>query len=216
MQAARAGGAVPGDTPTRDRIESVAARLFHQQGYQATTMRELAAGVGIKAGSLYNHFSSKQELFFRICYDTMCDMEAAVMAEMSGVEGPEARLRAFVRAHTRYCIVERYRARVADDLRNLEPGNLEQVLEMRDRYELVLREVLTALRAAHHGAVPDVPVTANAIATMASQVSWWYRDDGRMSADDIAETYADLALGAALSRRRPPAGIPRERRRRRT
>ncbi|MHB1508404.1 MAG: TetR/AcrR family transcriptional regulator [Acidimicrobiales bacterium] len=184
---------------TRDRIVEVAARLFHQHGYHATTMRQIADGVGIKAASLYNHFAGKQELLYTISYDTMCEMLASVQKALAGVHEPDEQLRAFVRAHTTYCIVERYRARVADELRDLYPENLLEVVAMRDRYEAVLRGILAALDASSGGAVGDVTLVANAIGTMASQVATWYRDDGRLGPDEIAGLYAELALGAALA-----------------
>lgn len=210
----RSGAALAAST-TRSRILDTAAELFWRQGYHATTMRQIAAGVGIKAASLYNHFESKQELLFRIAYDTMSEMYEAVMASMASADKPEERLRAFVRAHTSYCIVERYRARVADELRDLEPHNLEAVITIRDRYELVLRQILKELDAGT-GRVSDVAVTANALATMASQVSTWYREDGRLGPAEIADLYAGLAVGAALggsarARRSASRDAPHER-----
>jgi AcrR family transcriptional regulator len=105
-------------------------------------MRQIAARVGIKAGSLYNHFPGKQDLLFTIAYGTMRDMLDRAVRTMSTAETPEARLRAFMRAHTRYCIEERYRARVADELRDLAPENLDRVLVIRDEYEGLLKAIL--------------------------------------------------------------------------
>src|ERR1017187_997773 len=47
---------------TRDRILAEAAKLFRNQGYATTTLRQIANAVGIKAGSIYYHFTSKDEL----------------------------------------------------------------------------------------------------------------------------------------------------------
>lgn len=47
---------------TRDHILAEAARLFRHQGYAATTLREIADAAGIKAGSIYYHFGSKDEI----------------------------------------------------------------------------------------------------------------------------------------------------------
>lgn len=196
----RVGGDVTGlGTTTGDRILDAAARLFYLHGYHATTMRQIASAVGIKAGSLYSHFSGKQELLFRIACDTMRDMLDRVCRAMAAEDTPEARLRAFVREHTRYCIVERYRACVADEqLRGLEPGNRRRVIEIRDEYERLLRDVIRECGEDGNVTVANVPVTANAIATMASQVSSWYRESGELSPDQVAEIYADIAVGAAL------------------
>lgn len=162
-------------------------------------MREIAASVGIKASSLYNHFSSKQEVLYRISYDTIRDMLASALQAMSGARDPEERLRAFVSAHTRYCIRERHRARVADELRDLEPEQLRDVIAIRDQYELLLRGILQEIDKST-GEVLDVAITGNAIATMSSAVDRWYREEGRLSVDEVAWLYAELAVRVVTAR----------------
>lgn len=54
--------AVEADTATRERILLEAARLFRHHGYVATTLREVADASGIKAGSIYYHFESKEQI----------------------------------------------------------------------------------------------------------------------------------------------------------
>lgn len=53
----------------KHRIYSEAARLFQEKGYLASSMRELAARVGIEASSLYSHIRSKEELLSKICFE---------------------------------------------------------------------------------------------------------------------------------------------------
>lgn len=48
---------------TKERIAREALQLFSAKGYAATSVRDIAAAVGIKDSSLYNHFKSKQEIF---------------------------------------------------------------------------------------------------------------------------------------------------------
>ncbi|HHX22690.1 MAG TPA: TetR/AcrR family transcriptional regulator [Thermoanaerobacterales bacterium] len=48
---------------TKELILHTALRLFSERGYNGVSMRELAAEVGIKAASIYNHFSSKEDIF---------------------------------------------------------------------------------------------------------------------------------------------------------
>ena len=47
---------------THDVILKAAARLFCDKGYAASTLRDIAAAAGMKAGSLYYHFNSKEEM----------------------------------------------------------------------------------------------------------------------------------------------------------
>ena len=52
---------------SKERILAEASRLFHQKGYAATSMREIAQAVGMEAASLYNHIKGKEGLLAEIC-----------------------------------------------------------------------------------------------------------------------------------------------------
>jgi AcrR family transcriptional regulator len=64
MQPAAAADKEEGSS--RQRILDCAARLFRRQGYGATSLRDIAAGCGMKAGSLYYHFASKDEIVVEV------------------------------------------------------------------------------------------------------------------------------------------------------
>jgi TetR/AcrR family transcriptional regulator, cholesterol catabolism regulator len=186
---------------TERRILDVATVLFYEHGYHATTMREVAAGVGIKAGSLYNHYASKEELLFQIADGVMQELLAAGREAVAAAQEPRDQLRALVRAHVVYHAEQRFRAKVADDQLNaLGPERRAQVVAVRDAYERLWRDVLDAGRAACGWVVPDTPVVTFAITTMCTAVDVWYRESGRLTPSDVADVYEELALGA-LERR---------------
>jgi AcrR family transcriptional regulator len=54
---------------TRLAIEETAIQLFLKQGYHATSMRQIADHAGLALGGIYNHFSSKEEIFEAIIID---------------------------------------------------------------------------------------------------------------------------------------------------
>ena len=54
---------------TRLAVEDVAIQLFMEQGYHATSMRQIAKRAGLALGGIYNHFSSKEEIFEAIIID---------------------------------------------------------------------------------------------------------------------------------------------------
>ena len=54
---------------TRHAIEEAAYELFLEQGYSATSMRRIADRAGLALGGIYNHFSSKEEIFEAIILD---------------------------------------------------------------------------------------------------------------------------------------------------
>ncbi|GAB3674031.1 TetR/AcrR family transcriptional regulator [Salinisphaera aquimarina] len=84
--------------PTPARIRAVALDLFARQGYEGTTLAQIAAAVGIRKPSLYNHIDSKQALFLALV-DTVENTfftvhDASLSAHVD--EGIEKRLRALV------------------------------------------------------------------------------------------------------------------------
>ena len=80
----------------RQRVLDAAARLFRQQGYASTSMRDIAAEVGIQAASLYSHFASKDEIVGEVLRlgveQVFNDVRTAVTAL-----GPEADARLVLR-----------------------------------------------------------------------------------------------------------------------
>ena len=160
-------------------------------------MREVGAGVGIKAGSLYNHYAGKGELLFRIARDVMEELLAAGRQAVAASAEPHEQLRELIRAHVVYHAEHRFRAKVADDqLHALEPDQRAEVIAVRDEYERLWRDVIETGRSAHGWAVPDTPVVTFAITTMCTAVDVWYREGGRLTPDEIAEIYGDFVLGA--------------------
>jgi AcrR family transcriptional regulator len=79
---ARAAAAA-GAEGTRELILAGAARLFRQQGYAATTLRQIAEAAGIKAGSIYYHFGSKDEILGVVLDEGIRAVEAAVRDRLS-------------------------------------------------------------------------------------------------------------------------------------
>jgi len=59
------------ENTTRDKIFYVSFKLFLENGYEATNIRDICKEVGIKASTLYFYYKSKQDLFFYI-YDEIC------------------------------------------------------------------------------------------------------------------------------------------------
>jgi AcrR family transcriptional regulator len=183
---------------TRRRIIDEATMLFYERGYHATSMRDIAEAVGIKAGSLYNHFTGKQDILLDIALGSMEDLLAGGLRIVEEhPDDPAARLDAFIHFHVDYHTCQRFRAIVGDDgLRALSESNLPKALAVRDEYENILKTTLEFGRDKVGWHVPDVSVTAFAIATMCTAVGVWYREGGRLSPTQIADLYSDFCLAA--------------------
>jgi len=80
------------DTATRERILLEASRLFRHHGYAATTLREVADAAGIKAGSIYYHFESKEQILGEVLDKGILAVAAAVRERVEALpKGATAR-----------------------------------------------------------------------------------------------------------------------------
>lgn len=64
---------------TRERIVIESLKLFAKKGYDGVSMREIAAAVGIKGASLYNHFKGKEDIFHAIFTEMTTQYDSAAM-----------------------------------------------------------------------------------------------------------------------------------------
>jgi AcrR family transcriptional regulator len=189
-----------GERRTEERILEAATLLFYEKGYHGTSMREVAAAVGIKAASLYNHFPGKEDLLFRIAYGTMAELLEGGLAAIAPYETARERLRALVVWHVVYHAERRFEARVADEqLHALGPERRSEAVRIRDEYTGLFKDILRAGRADDGWTVPSTSVVTFGIGGMCTFVDTWYREDGPLSAAEIAEMYADLVLRALES-----------------
>ncbi|MDD2852601.1 MAG: TetR/AcrR family transcriptional regulator [Desulfuromonadaceae bacterium] len=76
---------------TRDRILETAAEIFNRKGFGATSINDLLGATGLKKGSLYFHFSSKEALGFAILEKARVDFLAFIDAALTGAT-PEKQL----------------------------------------------------------------------------------------------------------------------------
>lgn len=174
---------------TSDRIMAAAVDLFHRQGYNATSLRQIADAVDLQVGSLYNHLSSKEELLFTIMRQVMVELIGHVEPALDEAgDDPVERVRAFMRASVGFHATRRPETFIGNaELRSLSGEHRREVVELRDRYEQLLAVPLSD--AAESGAmtVADVPLATYLALAMCSSVARWYRPEGRLSIEDVED-----------------------------
>lgn len=110
---------------------------------------------------------------------------------------PRAAIEAFARFHVRYHMDRHDEVFISFmELRSLEPGNFKKAETLRQRYEYEVRDILERGRAAGIFKVDDCYVCAVALITMLTGVTTWFNPNGRLSADQVEEIYASMALQA--------------------
>ena len=182
-------------TQTQALSEAEARRLFNLKGYVGMTLREVAAGVGIEAQSLYNYTKSKQDLVASIMHTGTAAIQAAVDAALAAAgPTPTQRLYAAAYAHTRhYCASDKV-VLVREGLVHLDAERRAALIGMLKTYEDTFKAILREGIEAEEFHVPDVTPTCFAILGMGETVVNWFDAERRLSADDVAAQYADLAV----------------------
>ncbi|WP_415395068.1 TetR/AcrR family transcriptional regulator [Rhodococcus globerulus] len=179
----------------RQLILDSAVRNMNERGYHGTSMRDIAAGADLTVASIYHHFKSKQDILQEIMLQALRDAHGMTRSALlrSGGE-PKDQLQALVRAWVMFHTTRREDALVgATELRSLDEPGHRLVVALRDEQENIFRDVIE--RGVEEGAFrTEYPRDAvRAIINMGQQVCVWWRADGALSAQDIADRYCALA-----------------------
>lgn len=184
----------------RERLIAAAARLFRQQGYECTSVRQLAEAVGILSGSVFHHFDSKEDILMAVMTATIEIMTARLEAAAAADDHPARRLYNLIR-----CELELLHGDTRDGVtvaffqwHSLGQDNQAKVLVMREHYELFW---LQALNAAHRAGLfgTDPFITRRLLTGAHGWTIYWYRIDGPLDLDSLAGQVLKLVLGRSSS-----------------
>lgn len=183
-------------TNRKEQLLAAAAKLFKQKGYATTTMRDLAAEVGIEAASIYHHLKSKEEILELICFE-MANQLTTAIAEVNDIYfNAEERLRMAIKGHVRILTQHpNYSAVFIQDWKHLSAEKLAEFIALRDAYEKGFRVIV---KEGMDEDVFDQVDEKFAALTILSALNWineWYSPEGKMSADEIATKLSDFIMG---------------------
>jgi len=179
----------------KDIIFREAARLFRERGYSGSTLRGLASRSGVKGGSIYHHYSSKQEILYTIMAHTMTNLINGLRLAVKDETDPLQKLRKAIIFHIEYHTVDINETYVADaELRSLEPDNYKKIVEIRNNYEGIYREILLEGKQSGRIRIENVKIGSRALLQMCTGISYWFNPDGEQSISEIAENYVRLFL----------------------
>ena len=181
----------------RHAIESAASVLFHEHGYAATSVRDIARALDIQGASLYAHVTSKEDVLWAIVDRAASAFEdAADRAEAdTTLRGPTDRVSELVRGHVEVIAANPRLASVfISEWRHLSADRRSDILARRDAYETRYRRVIADGIANGEFTPTDPALAATFILTALNGLATWYRPEGRLASGRIADHYADLAL----------------------
>ncbi len=186
----------PGDASRREELLRTAARLFVDKGFEATTTRDIADAVGMRSGSPFYHFRSKQDLLKAAMAEGLETGYRRVLAAIEGIDDPALRLRVLIRTHLGNLLEGECEAPLLlFESRSLDAAARAEIAAITDRYQKPWQETLDALAAAGqlNSAQPPVRLLLFGMLNWTPQ---WYRADGGQSLDQLTDCVMALLLGA--------------------
>ena len=173
-----------------------AARVFHERGYESTSIQDIADNLGILKGSLYYYIRSKEDLLNEILWGVHDDALANIQRVEEVDGGALQKIRAFITLHITFNIENLVKMGVFfHDFRSLSEDRRRRIIEARDLYDQMLRALIT--EGQKEGVVcPDVDPKMAALAAlgMCNWIYQWYQPRGRLKPDEVADQFADLVV----------------------
>jgi len=180
---------------TEAAVREAAVNLIARYGYEAMSMRQLAAEVGVQAAALYRYFPTKEDLLFTLMREHMDGLRAAWEHVRPIDADPAEQLAAYVRNHIAFHIERRHATHVSNmELRSLSPDRLTQILKQRTAYEKELRTILREGAEAGDFSIEDTGLTAMALIQMMTGVIVWFRPGERLSVPEVTATYLSMTM----------------------
>lgn len=188
-------------TDPRQEILRAAARLFQQQGYDGTSMNDVAAALKLSKGGLYHHFQSKDEILFDLMSHAMDITEERVLNPVRAIADPEERLRTLIRRHIAVVLSERDReiTVMLHENHPLSPPLRKRINARKKDYVHFVENLIADVQRAR-GSKGTVNPRAAAFALL-GMINWiyqWYRPEGSLQEESLAQQYTDIFLQGAL------------------
>jgi len=182
----------------RQELIDVAAEIFHDKGYDATSIQDIANELGILKGSLYYYIDSKDDLL----YEVVQEVHEAGLVHIAACRALEAdaitTLRFFIRGHI--TLMREQWAKIGvflRDYRSLSKKRRDQVIKERAEYLAYVEEVVK--QGQKEGSIPanhDPRLATLAVLGMLNWMYEWYRPNAEVDPEFVAQEFTSLALGA--------------------
>jgi AcrR family transcriptional regulator len=190
-------GEVLSSSSRKAQVIRVAAELFREKGYVASSMRDLAQKLGIEAASLYSHIKSKEEILHILCFDMAEDF----MASLNEVEKQQnltasQRLQKGIIGHIQVMARDLTASAVfMNEHRHLSQPFLRDFLLLRINYINRFKKMIEDGVA--DGEFKKEIDKKLAVMTLFSSLNWmpqWYNPDSVIDPESLGQQLADMLV----------------------
>ncbi len=177
----------------QEQILQVAAELIAAGGFRAVTIDDISATLGFTKSVIYYYLTSKNDILWRI-FNRIYEAYFEALNKITGMDAePAVKMKEIVRLHATNVMT--YRAWTAISIREqaeLEEDQRRQVVRLKREYDAVIEDIYR--EGVAQGIFIDIPphIAVNALLGACNSIYTWYNPEGKLSATEIADHFADM------------------------
>jgi AcrR family transcriptional regulator len=180
---------------TRDDILIAAAQVFRQKGFHGASMADIAEAVNLQKASLYHHVASKQEILLELLDRALAMLSEGMKAVMAQDVPADEKLRLAMRSYLQVMTDNLdVTAVLLMEHRSLSEELKTRHIPIRDNFEGMWRDLIREGNAAGIFDCPDVPMTVRGLLGVLNWTITWYRPNGALSPEQIADHFSEMFL----------------------
>jgi len=178
------------------QLLEIAGRLFAKNGFDGTSLRDIAEEANITKAALYYHFPNKEALYERIAVFGLERLLDEVMEAASGHRTARDKVRAFMFATADYYSRNRDAwITGANAFRGSEESvSRSKILMLRDMYEKQLRNCIREGIKLGEFRDVDAAMAGRLLLASVNSLSRWHKPDGKLTAQEVVEQFVDIIL----------------------
>lgn len=179
----------------RKEICDIAAKLFAEKGFESTTTRDISKAAGMSDAGVYYYFDSKELLLYQILDETLSTGLDLIKKIDQSDKTPAEKLGEITRLYTQYYAFDINRVKLlVEEQKSLSSEHRHELDEKQREYLDILVKVLEALKDQGEMASLDTSVCAFAFFGMVHWVYRWFKPNGRIRKDQLAEIFNQIFI----------------------
>ncbi len=191
-----------GTQKSLDRAQEIcltAAQMFFENGFESTSVSDIAESLDLTKAGLYYYFESKQALLYQIVTFGLDSVQNKVLDPARLIKDPEERLRFIILNHARLAAEGNHAVIIiSHEINALTSAQRLTVQKRRREYFDFVRNTLVELKGQRK--LRDFDITATTF-TLFGMILWlprWYRSSGYLPVEMVCNNVCDLALNGML------------------
>ena len=179
----------------REDVLAAATKVFSERGYHGASMQDVADAAGMQKASLYHHVGRKEDLLYAIHEQMIDELTAKTLPVVSSSRSPADKVRGVIVVALEFIAAHREGATVLlQDIGAVAGPRWDTVMAKRDVFERLVEGVIAEAAASGEFGKTRPEIATRGILGMVNWCYTWFRPDGELSAHEVADILAGIAI----------------------